>query len=546
MSSPPPPSKPRSFSGLFETGEIVRAAYSEGAGPLRIVPSAVAGPANIADLVSLIHHASKEGLSLTPRGDGSAMPGGNIGPGIVVDLSKFDAASIDPVTSIARVGAATTYKRLDEMACAVGSRLPPDPSSAKFCTLGGMIATNAAGPRSLKYGSIRNWVSALQIVTADGEVATISREGSSDATAATARFEQHVSPEIDRRAATISASYPKTTKNSAGYALDKFLISRSPVDLIIGSEGTLAFVVSAQLRLSPIPTAVGALLLTVAELDALSTLIPALRSFDPPPSALELMDRSLLRYATARVPSNVSDAAALLIAEYEAENATQLEELLTEIQRKCAHECTSIEAVADESELDELWAVRHAASSALANLPETKRSLQIIEDGCVPVEKLADYLNGIHRAAEQVGIEVVAFGHAGDGHVHVNALADTTDPDLTRRLSSLLDAVTDLVLSLDGSPSGEHGDGRMRAGLLQRMYGPEVFDLFTRVKSAFDPDNILNPGVIVPIAAEPIFENLKVGAHATPLPEVVASRLRRIEREAGWGPAIELVQDLSP
>lgn len=544
MSSPAP--KPRSFDGLFETGEIVRAAYSEGAGPLRIVPSAVAVPANIADLVSLIRHAKKEGLSLTPRGAGSAMPGGNIGPGIVVDLSKFDAASIDSVTSIARVGAATTYKRLDEMVCVVGSRLPPDPSSAKFCTLGGMIATNAAGPRSLKYGSIRNWVSALQIVTADGEVATISREGSSDATAATARFEQHVSPEIDRRAATISASYPKTTKNSAGYALDKFLISRSPVDLIIGSEGTLAFVVSAQLRLSPIPTAVGALLLTVAELDALSTLIPALRSFDPPPSALELMDRSLLRYATARVPSNVSDAAALLIAEYEAENATQLEELLTEIQRKCAHECTSIEAVADESELHELWAVRHAASSALANLPETKRSLQIIEDGCVPVEKLTDYLHGIHRAAEQIGIEVVAFGHAGDGHVHVNALADTTDPDLTRRLSSLLDAVTDLVLSLDGSPSGEHGDGRMRAGLLQRMYGPEVFDLFTRVKSAFDPDNILNPGVIVPIDAEPIFENLKVGAHATPIPEVVASRLRRIEREAGWGPAIEFVQDLSP
>ncbi|MCZ6760203.1 MAG: FAD-binding oxidoreductase [Gemmatimonadetes bacterium] len=542
MFSPPP--KPRSFDGLFETGEIVRAAYSEGAGPLRIVPSAVAVPANIADLVSLIRHAKKEGLSLTPRGAGSAMPGGNIGPGIVVDLSKFDAASIDSVTSIARVGAATTYKRLDEMVCTVGSRLPPDPSSAKFCTLGGMIATNAAGPRSLKYGSIRNWVSALQIVTADGEVATISREGSSDATAATARFEQHVSPEIDRHAVTISASYPKTTKNSAGYALDKFLISRSPVDLIIGSEGTLAFVVSAQLRLSPIPTAVGALLLTVADLDALSALIPALISFHP--SALELMDRSLLKYATARIPSNVSDAAALLIAEYEAENSTRLEELLTEIQRKCAHECTSIEAAADEFELHELWTVRHAASSALANLPETKRSLQIIEDGCVPVEKLADYLNGIHRAAEQIGIEVVAFGHAGDGHVHVNALADTTDPDLTRRLSSLLDAVTDLVLSLDGSPSGEHGDGRMRAGLLQRMYGPEVFDLFTRVKSAFDPDNILNPGVIVPIDAEPIFENLKVGAHATPIPEVVASRLRRIEREAGWGPAIEFVQDLSP
>jgi FAD/FMN-containing dehydrogenase len=178
--------------------------------------------------------------------------------------------------------------------------------------------------------------------------------------------------------------------------------------------------------------------------------------------------------------------------------------------------------------------VRHAASPALATLPPHRRSLQIIEDGCVPVPSLGRYLSGVRRAARRHGVEVVAFGHAGDGHLHVNALADTGQPDFDRRLAALLDEVTTLIQELGGTPSGEHGDGRLRAPLLDRVYGERVAGLFATVKRAFDPHGLLNPGVIVPQPGQKPVTDLKVGAAAHPIPGDIENSLREIERTAAW------------
>src|SRR6185503_4782477 len=187
-----------------------------------------------------------------------------------------------------------------------------------------------------------------------------------------------------------------------------------------------------------------------------------------------------------------------------------------------------------EAERTRLWAARHAASPALASLPESRRSLQVIEDGCVPVRVLDRYLSGVRTAAARHKVEIVAFGHAGDRHLHVNALADTNQEGFERRLAALLEDVTGLIAQLGGTLSGEHGDGRLRAPLLDLVYGMLMTGLFTEIKRAFDPQGILNPGVIVPVPGALPIADLKVGAGAQAIPKGIEASLRSIERSARW------------
>ena len=184
-----------------------------------------------------------------------------------------------------------------------------------------------------------------------------------------------------------------------------------------------------------------------------------------------------------------------------------------------------------------LWAVRHAASPTLASLPPGRRSLQIIEDGCVPIAELSRYLEGVRAAAKKAGLEFVAFGHAGDGHLHVNALVDTATPGLAGKLTRLLRDVTALLIGLGGTTSGEHGDGRLRAPVLEQLYGKRVFKLFGLVKHAFDPHGIMNPGVILSVPGGVAWSDLKVGAAAQEIPEGIERQLREVERSGEWNVA---------
>jgi hypothetical protein len=182
---------------------------------------------------------------------------------------------------------------------------------------------------------------------------------------------------------------------------------------------------------------------------------------------------------------------------------------------------------------ERLWAIRHAASPILARLPERQRSLQVIEDACVPVERMGDYLQLVRQAADRSGVPVVMFGHAGDGHVHINILPDAGRPDWERSVAALLEEVTEGVIQLGGTPSGEHGDGRLRAHTLERVFGTEIVGLFRKLKQSFDPSGILNPGVILP-STEPPLSRLKVGANAALLPSDIERGLRQIERSGGY------------
>jgi FAD/FMN-containing dehydrogenase len=170
----------------------------------------------------------------------------------------------------------------------------------------------------------------------------------------------------------------------------------------------------------------------------------------------------------------------------------------------------------------------------LARLGESRRSLQVIEDGCVPLGAMPEYIGAVRRAAERQRLQVVIFGHAGEGNLHVNLLPDLAEPDWQDRVAAVFEEVTEAVIALGGSPSGEHGDGRLRAHLLERVYGAEIVALFRRVKDAFDPKGIMNPGVKLPDPDQRPFGHLKVGDGAAPLPPRIEAGLREIERSAGY------------
>ncbi|MDP3911472.1 MAG: FAD-binding oxidoreductase [Gemmatimonadales bacterium] len=504
----------------LQSDSRVRAAYAEGAGIYRIVPQAVALPTDLEDLRALVGRAAAARTPLIPRGAGSGMTGGNVGAGTIVDLSGgggFKELTVDPQRRLARAGASVTAQAINDAARPYGLRLPPDPSSSGFATSGGMVATNAAGPRSVRYGSVRRWVEAVEIVAADGEVRIVRRGmGNGDQFSLTA----------DSRR-LIAQRFPKTPKSSSGYALDRFAASGDELDLLIGSEGTLAIVTAVDWRLDPIPPHVAGAALGFADLAALGEAVPFLLSLDP--SAVELLDRTLLQL----IP-DAPDVAGLLLVEFERETAAAARGAVGDAARGLKETLAFVETAIDRAGLERLWEVRRLASPALARLPETRRSLQIIEDGCVPLAALGAYVAGVRASADRQGVPVAIFGHAGDGHVHVNALPDLSGPGWLGALQRLYAEVCDLLVRLGGVPAGEHGIGRLRAGILERFYGPEIMALFVDVKRAYDPLSILNPGVIIPAADWAPLAHLKVGEGAAAIPDDIAARLREVERTAGW------------
>jgi len=261
------------------------------------------------------------------------------------------------------------------------------------------------------------------------------------------------------------------------------------------------------------------------------------------PSAVELLDRTLLdlvREAGAALPDGLEG---LLLIEFERETQAAARGVVGDAVRGLRASTAHVATAVDRASLEALWAVRRMASPALARLPENRRSLQVVEDGCVPLERLADYIAGIRAAAQGRGVPVAIFGHAGDGHVHVNALPDLTVGGWRDALAALYAEAAELLLRLGGTPSGEHGVGRLRAGLLERVYGPEVTALFRELKHGYDPRCMLNPGVIIPSADWTPLADLKVGPEATPIPDDIARRLRELERTAGWAtPKLELTR----
>jgi FAD/FMN-containing dehydrogenase len=390
----------------------------------------------------------------------------------------------------------------------------------------------------MRYGSVRPWVDALSLLTSDGETVELrrGRAPESPMPSALSRFARDVAPSIRAATPLIQRRFPRTTKNSSGYALDAYLESGDLLDLVIGSEGTLGIITHVEWRLDAIPPFRAGLRVALGSLEILAEAVGVLISCRP--STIELLDQSFLTLVATDTMAGAGlrfpTAEAVLLVELEREDAEALRLAVEEVSARIRPLADSVDTAFSAAAAERLWAIRHAASPILAGLHQSRRSLQVIEDACVPVDRMSEYIRFVQQAAAARGLAIVMFGHAGDGHIHVNLLPEISRADWEAAIASLLDEVTDAVIELGGTPSGEHGDGRLRANAVLRVYGSEIVGLFRRVKDSFDPLGVFNPGIILP-DEEPPISRLKVGPTALPLPPDVERALREIERSGGYG-----------
>ena len=513
------------FRGYFREDELARAVYSEAAGIGRAIPAAVAVPVDAEDVVVLVKWAAETGTSLIPRGSGSSMSGGAIGTGVVVDLSRINhLGRIIERDRTVWAEPGVLWSTLDVAARRKGLRFPVDPSSGNFCTLGGMVATNAAGAHTLRFGATRAWVNAIDCIFSDGDRAIITRgEPPPKRIEAINRFMRDVHGEIvssDKRRPILHLG---VRKESSGYAIHDYATKADLVDLLVGSEGTLAIMVGIQLTLAPLAAATSSVLGSFPSLEEAT--VAATKAVEAGASACELLDRTFLAYAATgrsadeKFRQKMEGTAAILLAEVEAENADAAaagaQQLAKAFSDSGARDVDV--ALTPEAEHD-LWELRHAASPILSAL-EHSTSMQFIEDGAVPLPKLPDYVQGVRKALAEREVSGVIFGHAGDAHVHVNPLIDVRQPDWRDKVSDLLEDVVKLTARLGGTLAGEHGDGRIRTPLLDRVWHKDAIRAFALVKKAFDPSNIFNPGVKVPLPKQRAITDVKYDPDLPPLPE---------------------------
>jgi FAD/FMN-containing dehydrogenase len=512
-----PVSVPEGFRGEFHLDEPARSQHAGASGILRALPLAVAVPRDADDLARLVRWCAETHTPLVPRAAATGMPGGNLGSGVAVDvMGPFRRVlGVDPERRIARVEPGVTLAELNTEAAQVGLHFPVDPSSGARCTFGGMIANNAAGAHSVRYGATRDWVEALELVLADG-TRTMARRGSPpehpELRERLARIDAALAPHRD----AIERAWPKVRKNSSGYAILEYLRSGDALDLFVGSEGTLALIVAAELQLAPRPAARGLALLEFTDLAAAGAAVH--RVLELRPATCEILDRTFLEL----VRSAEADAGyplrpgleAILLVEVEADSEAALAEALESVSRGVEGVADRIALATDPRQQARMWEVRKAASPIIARRTDGRVSMQFIEDGVVPVERLPDYILALRRILGAHGVPAVIFGHAGDGNLHVNPLVDVSAPEWRRTIESILYEIAEVVRSLGGTLAGEHGDGRLRAPLLETIWGPEIVAHFRHVKQTFDPVGILNPGVILPLPGQRPLEALREYAAA--------------------------------
>ena len=509
-----PAAPPDGFRGDWGLDELRRGAFAEHAGILRALPAAVAVPEDADDVAALVRWAAAHRVPLVPRAAGTGMPGGNVGPGIAVDLmSRFRAVGwVDAERRLARVLPGATLAQLNAAAGEDGMHFPVDPSSGARAAFGGIIANNSAGSHTVLYGAARRWTESLDVVLADGTRVTTTR-GVRDEHPALRAVLDRVDAVVRENREMIQARWPRVRKNSSGYALREYLHSGDAVDLLVGSEGTLALVVGATVRLAPVPAARGLALLEFTELEAAGAAVQ--RILELAPAACEMIDRTfidLVREGNAdpRYPLRPG-LEAILFVELEGDSAEEVARKLDGLRAAMEGVAARVSLAADAEEAERFWHVRHAASPLIARLAGDRVSMQFIEDGVVPVHRLPDYVRLLRQTLARHHLPAVIFGHAGDGNLHVNPLVDIAKPGWREEAEAIVYEVAEGVARLGGTMAGEHGDGRLRAPLLETIWGVEMVALFRAVKDAFDPLGILNPGVILPLPGQRPLDAIKYG-----------------------------------
>ncbi len=500
------------------SGVADRELYAVDASLYRRLPAAVLRARNTDDLAFAVGLCREFGAPLTMRGAGTSLAGQTVGGGLVVDTSGLRRITIDPDARTAVVEPGAVLDDVNLAAGAHGLVFGPDVATANRATIGGMVANNSAGARSIAYGMTSDNVIALDVILADGTSARLSRDAPPPPALAAAR---HLADGFRP---------PGLLRRVSGYRLDA-LGGDAPRwhEVVCGSEGTLAVVVRAHLRLLPRPDRRGLVLRTYPDTDAALDAVPEI--LESGPSAVELLDRAMLdpRSRTgigATVERLGLGGRALLIVEYQGDPDEVEERLSAEREGRVVREVAEQEAV---------WALRRAGIARAVGAGRGRRKpIPFVEDPAVPPERLTEFARGFRRVLDDEQVDAAWYGHASVGCLHVRPFIDLRAPGARAQVRRIAEATADLVVGYGGSLSGEHGDGRARSEFLPRMYPEATIRAFADLKRRLDPDGILNPGVIVD--ADRMDEGMRIDVS----PDAPAARTSvSFSREGGLPAALE-------
>jgi len=480
------------------------------AGPFRAAPPAYLIPADDEELGRLLTWCWDRAIPVIPRGGGTGMPGGNLGGHVIVEPPPPEPCEIawNDDLALGRPGivapAATILGQVADVAREHGGFLPCLPSSSPWCRVGGVVANNAAGARSFRFGAAHAWVEWVEGFHPWGEP---FRVGGSLPVPERFRALHHA---IASRLGSTPSGWPEVRKNSSGYALDRFLDTGDPAQLLVGSEGTLAFLSRIGLRFAPDPPGRGLVLLPAHSPQELTELALGARELGT--DTCEMLGRRFLEISGLDRDPGIGriarEAFAILLIEVSGSDLEVARDIEA-VQRLGARTGGRGIAALDPEEVGRLWQLRRAASPMIGREAEQGRiSTQFIEDCVVPPHALGTFVEGLDEILREARFDAVIFGHAGDGNLHVNPLVDVESPDWLERVRRVLDEVTSLVGGLGGTLAGEHGDGRLRAPLLSRIYAPPHMEAFRSVKDALDPRGVLNPGTVLPLPDQDPLEGL--------------------------------------
>ena len=540
------------IDGEVRFDQVSRALYSTDASVYQIEPLGVVIPKSTEAVVRAVDLAAKHGVPITPRGGGTSQAGQSIGSGIVLDTSKYltRILEVNPDEKWAHVEPGVVLDELNAALRPHNLRFAPDVSSASRATIGGMMANNSSGARSVLYGKTIDHVLEQRVVLSDGRLAHFRPLVHAEVLAATvgdgieARA-YHDIPRLGvRHAVEIERRFPKVLRRVGGYNLDAFVDPHGRVDLtriMIGSEGTLGFIVDAKIRLVPLPKQKSVLTIEFDHLlDALGATPLVLKHG---PSAVEVMDDFILSHAknhpvldAQRRAMITADGSSLLCVEFYADHVDDLRARMDAVERDLAPaRPRAMRQVLNPQLQQAIWSFREAALGLSTAMKSDAKAISFVEDTAVAPEKLRDYIERFVALVRRHKTTAGVYAHASVGCLHVRPVVNLKTAEGVAKFEAIANEVADLVLEFGGALSGEHGDGLVRGAFNEKMFGSELYQAFRQVKQTFDPQRIFNPGRIVD--TPPITSHLRYGAgYATPSPATFFD----FSDHAGFGSAVEM------
>jgi len=515
-------------------GEVITAAatrkyFSTDGSVFSVTPQVVVYPRSTDDIRKIARFSWQlaergKAVPITARGSGSDQAGGALGDGILLifpaHLNKL--LELDTKKNMARVQPGINYRNFQDTIKTHGRFLPPYPSSIDYSTLGGAVANNAAGERTVKYGATRNFVKALQIVLANGELIETRRFSKRELNQkkGLSTFEGEVYRQLDGLISDnwelIQSSRKNVSKNSAGYDLVDVKLADGSFDLtplMVGSQGTLGIV--SQIDLTIVPNNMNRSLVVAGfkSIEDAGSVVKDILKLQP--ATIEMVDRHLLEFIEKHYPNQLKGLLeppfpeVLFLIEFDDLGKSVQSKKVKKLSRVLNRVTSDYQLTTDYDERDELWKIRHSAAAVIAHSDGTKKALPIIEDGVVPEDKFEEFINGIHKLFKKYNLEAAVWGHAGNANLHMQPFLDLATLGDRQKVFKIMDEYYAMVMKLGGSTAGEHSDGRLRGPYLPDLYGQEVYRLFEATKSIFDPHNILNPGVKIGVTKEDQLRELR-------------------------------------